>query len=85
MAINDFKNIENINLNLASTAQLLDSKDLTIFKTGAKNITDFGMSENDVIEFRVYDISNNLLEQINGAKVDYIHKDNFPKYLKNNI
>ncbi len=33
MAINDFKNIENINLNLDSTAQLVDSKDLAIFKT----------------------------------------------------
>jgi hypothetical protein len=85
MAINDFKNIENINLNLDSTAQLVESKDLKIFKTGAKNITDFGMSKNDVIEFRVYDISNNLLEQTNGIKVRYIHKDNLPKYLKSDI
>ena len=81
MAINDFKNIENINLNLASTAQLLDSKDLTIFKTGAKNITDFGMSENDVIEFRVYDLGNNLLEQTDYGNVRYIAKQDLPKYL----
>jgi len=85
MAINDFKNIENINLNLDSTAQLVDSKDLKIFKTGAKNITDFGMSKNDVIEFRVYDISNNLLQQTNGINVRYIHKDDLPKYLKSDI
>jgi len=85
MAINDFKNIENINLNLDSTAQLVESKDLKIFKTGAKNITDFGMSKNDVIEFRVYDISNNLLEQTGGIKVRYIHKDDLPKYLKSDI
>ena len=85
MAINDFKNIESINLNLDSTAQLVDSKDLTIFKTGAKNITDFGMSKNDVIEFRVYDISNNLLEQTNGIKVRYIHKNDLPKYLKSDV
>lgn len=85
MAINDFKNIENINLNLDSTAQLVDSKDLTIFKTGVKNITDFGMSDNDVIEFRVYDISNNLLEQTNGIKVRYIQKNDLPKYLKSDI
>jgi hypothetical protein len=81
MAINDFLNIENINLNLDSTAQLVASKDLTIFKTGAKNITDFGMSSNDVIEFRVYDISNNLLQQTGGINVRYIHKDVLPKYL----
>ena len=81
MAINDFKNIENINLNLDATAQLVSSKDLTIFKTGAKNITDFGMSKNDVIEFRVYDISNNLLQQTGGISVRYIHKDDLPKYL----
>ena len=85
MAINDFKNIENINLNLDSTAQLVDSKDLTIFKTGVKNITDFGMSDNDVIEFRVYDISNNLLEQTDGIKVRYIQKNDLPKYLKSDI
>ena len=85
MAINDFKNIENINLNLDSTAQLVESKDLKIFKTGAKNIIDFGMSKNDVIEFRVYDISNNLLEQTGGIKVRYIHKDDLSKYLKSDI
>jgi hypothetical protein len=85
MAINDFKNIENINLNLDSTAQLINSKDLKIFKTSAKNITDFGMSKNDVIEFRVYDISNNLLEQTGGIKVRYIHKNDLSKYLKSDV
>ena len=69
------KNIENINLNLDSTGQLVNSKDLNIFKQGVKNVTDFGMSKNDVIEFRVYDISDNLLVQLNGETVDYIHKD----------
>lgn len=85
MAIQDFKNIENINLNLDTTAQLLNSKDLNIFKTSISNVTDFGMSKNDVIEFRVYDISNNLLEQTGGKTVNYIHKDNLPKYLKSSI
>ena len=45
MALNDFKNIENINLNLDTTAQLLNSKDLNIFKTSISNVTDFGMSK----------------------------------------
>ena len=85
MAIQDFKNIENINLNLDRTAQLLESKDLNIFKTSAKNVTDFGMSKNDVIEFRLYDIGNNLLEQTGGKTVNYIHKDNLTKYLKSSI
>jgi hypothetical protein len=85
MALNDFKNIENINLNLDTTAQLLNSKDLNIFKTSISNVTDFGMSKNDVIEFRVYDIGNNLLEQTGGKMVNYIHKDNLPKYLKSSI
>lgn len=85
MAIIDFKNIENINLNLDSTAQLVASKDLNIFKTSAKNITDFGMSKNDVIEFRLYDLSNNLLEQTEGKRVRYITKQQLPKYLKSDI
>ena len=82
MAIKDFKNIENINLNLDSTAQLVSSKDLNVFKTIAKNVTDFGMSKNDVIEFRLYDLANNLLQQTNGVMVRYIHKDDLTKYLK---
>lgn len=82
MALNDFKNIENINLNLESQAQLVDSKDLAIFKTTAKTVNDFGISKNDVIEFRIYDISNNLLQQKNGESVKYIYKNNFPFYLK---
>ena len=85
MAITDFKNIENINLNLDSTAQLVSSKDLNVFKTSAKNVTDFGMSKNDVIEFRLYDLSNNLLQQTNGVTVKYIHKDELPNYLKSDI
>jgi len=85
MAIKDFKNIENINLNLDSTAQLVSSKDLNVFKTIAKNVTDFGMSKNDVIEFRLYDLANNLLQQTNGVMVRYIHKDDLNKYLKSDI
>jgi|688.fasta_scaffold19640_2 hypothetical protein len=85
MSIKDFKNIENINLNLDSTAQLVSSKDLNVFKTIAKNVTDFGMSKNDVIEFRLYDLANNLLQQTNGVTVRYIHKDNLTKYLKSDI
>jgi hypothetical protein len=43
------------------------------------------MSKNDVIEFRIYDISNNLLQQTNGINVRYIHKNDLPKYLKSDI
>ena len=63
MAIKDFKNIEKINQELESTAQLIKPADLNIFKTTAKRVDDFGLSKNDAIEFRLYDISNNLLEQ----------------------
>ncbi len=85
MAINDFKNIEKINQELEQTAQLINPTDLNIFKTSAKNVEDFGLSKNDVIEFRLYDISNNLLEQSNGIKVRYIHKDELSNYLKNSL
>lgn len=85
MAINDFKNIEKINQELESTAQIIKPADLNIFKTSAKNVDDFGLSKNDAIEFRLYNISNNLLEQTNGIKVRYIHKDELPKYLKSSL
>lgn len=85
MAINDFKNIEKLNQELEQTAQLINPTDLNIFKTSAKNVTDFGLSKNDAIEFRLYDMSNNLLEQSKGVKVRYIHKDELPNYLRDSI
>jgi hypothetical protein len=85
MAIKDFKNIEKINQELEQTAQIIKPADLNIFKTSAKSVDDFGLSKNDAIEFRLYDISNNLLEQTNGVRVRYIHKDELSKYLKNSL
>jgi hypothetical protein len=85
MAIKDFKNIEKINQELESTAQLIKPADLNIFKTTAKRVADFGLSKNDAIEFRLYDISNNLLEQTGGLKVRYIHKAELPMYLKDSL
>ena len=85
MAINDFKNIEKINQELEDKAQIIKPADLNIFKTSAKNVDDFGLSKNDAIEFRLYDISNNLLEQQNGVRVKYIHKDELPFYLKSSL
>ena len=85
MAIKDFKNIEKINQELESTAQLIKPADLNIFKTSAKKVDDFGLSKNDAIEFRLYDISNNLLEQTGGLKVRYIHKDELSKYLRDSL
>lgn len=85
MAIKDFKNIEKINQELESTAQLIKPADLNIFKTTAKRVDDFGLSKNDAIEFRLYDISNNLLEQTGGLKVRYIHKAELPIYLKDSL
>jgi hypothetical protein len=85
MAIKDFKNIEKINQELEQTAQLITPADLNIFKTSAKSVDDFGLSKNDAIEFRLYDISNNLLEQTNGIKVRYIHKDELSKYLRDSL
>jgi hypothetical protein len=85
MAINDFKNIEKINQELEDKAQIIKPTDLNIFKTSAKNVDDFGLSKNDAIEFRLYDISNNLLEQQNGVRVKYIHKDELPFYLKSSL
>ena len=85
MAINDFKNIEKINQELEDKAQIIKPADLNIFKTSAKNVDDFGLSKNDAIEFRLYDISNNLLEQRSGVKVRYIHKDELSFYLKNSL
>jgi hypothetical protein len=85
MAITDLKNIENINLKTESKGQLIESKDLNIFKSSAAIINQFGQSKNDVIEFRLYDKSNNLLTQTDNKKVKYIKHTEFNNYLKTSV
>lgn len=85
MAITDLKNIENINLKTETKGQLVESKDLNIFKSSAAVINQFGQSKNDVIEFRLYDKSNNLLTQKDNKKVRYVKHTEFNDYLKTSI
>jgi peptidoglycan hydrolase CwlO-like protein len=85
MAITDLKNIENINLRTETKGQLIESKDLNIFKSSAAVISQFGQSKNDVIEFRLYDKANNLLTQKDNKKVKYIKYIEFNNYLKTGI
>lgn len=85
MAITDLKNIENINLKTETKGQLIDSKDLNIFKSSAAVINQFGKSKNDVIEFRLYDKTNNLLTQKDNKKVRYVKYTEFNNYLKTSI
>ena len=57
--------------------ELLESKDLNIFKSSAAVINQFGKSKNDIIEFRLYDTSNNILTQKDNKKVRYINYKEF--------
>ena len=85
MAIKDLKNITEINLRQDTKGQLIESADLNIFKSSAAVTNQFGISKNDVIEFRLYDKSNNLLTQLQNKKVRYIKPNEFNEYLiKNN-
>ena len=85
MAITDLKNISDINTRVDTKGQLVESKDLNIFKSSAAVINQFGQSKNDVIEFRLYDKSNNLLTQTNNKKVRYIKSTEFNEYLNSSV
>jgi hypothetical protein len=85
MAIKDLKNITEINLRQDTKGQLIESADLNIFKSSAAVTNQFGISKNDVIEFRLYDKSNNLLTQLQNKKVRYIKPNEFNDYLTTSV
>jgi len=65
MAIKTFKEV------IANNGYRINSKDREIFEQG--NLQSFfGISDNDAIEFVVYDANDNQLPLRNGARVRYI-------------
>ena len=69
MALRNFKDI------IDNKAYLVNSKDRKIFEEG-DYASFFGFGEGDMIEFIVYDINDNQLEQANNGLVRYIALNN---------
>jgi len=65
MALQSIKSI------IENKGYLIEQKDRAIFETGDLS-SFFGFSQNDAIEFIVYDTNDNQLPQINGELVRYI-------------
>jgi len=65
MALQSIKSI------IENKGYLIEQKDRAIFETGDLS-SFFGFSQNDAIEFIVYDANDNQLPQINGELVRYI-------------
>lgn len=82
MSISIYTNENEINRRLTNTGKYLEPKDEFIISQNTKQQSSFGLCENDVIEFSVYDVSNNLLIQNNGESIRYIKYPDTLNYIK---
>ena len=72
MSIQNYSNIDNINLRKETEGKILSDKELLIISKGEKEIIKFGENFDDLMEVSLYDINNNLLPQKSGNNVAYI-------------
>ena len=71
MALDRFKNIDEVVNKGTSLTTELNPIDLELINQGFK-ATPFNIGVNDVLEFALYDASNNLLEQKDYGNIRYI-------------
>lgn len=81
MSIGIYTNEDELNRRLTNTGKYLEPKDEFIISQNLKETTSFGLCDNDVIEFSVYDINNNLLTQRDGNTIRYIKYPDTLKYI----
>ncbi len=80
MALENFKNIEEVINKGTSLTTELNPIDLALINQGFK-ATPFNIGVNDVLEFILYDSSNNLLEQKDYGNIRYIKGEEINEYL----
>lgn len=80
MALESFKNIDEVINKGTSLTTELNPIDLALINQGFK-ATPFNIGVNDVLEFILYDSSNNLLEQKDYGNIRYIKGEEINDYL----
>ena len=80
MSLDNFKNIDEVINKGTSLTTELNPVDLALINQGFK-ATPFNLGINDVLEFILYDSSNNILEQSNYGKIRYIKGEEINEYL----
>ena len=80
MALENFKNIDEVISKGTSLTTELNAIDLALINQGFK-ATPFNIGVNDVLEFILYDSTNNLLEQRDYGRIRYIKGDEINEYL----
>ena len=83
MSIQNYSNIDNINLRKETEGKILSDKELLIISKGEKEIIKFGENFDDLMEVSLYDINNNLLPQKSGNNVAYIKSGDIKNYIYN--
>jgi uncharacterized membrane protein YgcG len=83
MSIQNYSNIDNINLRKDTEGKILSDKELLIISKGEKEIIKFGENFDDLMEVSLYDINNNLLPQKSGNNVAYIKSGDIKNYIYN--
>lgn len=80
MALENFKNIDEVISKGTSLTTELNAIDLALINQGFK-ATPFNIGVNDVLEFVLYDSTNNLLEQKDYGNIRYIKGEGINEYL----
>lgn len=80
MALENFKNIDEVINRGTSLTTELSAIDLALIDQGFK-ATPFNIGVNDVLEFILYDSSNNILEQRDYGNIRYIKGEEINEYL----
>ncbi len=80
MALEQFKNIDDVINKGTSLTSELNPIDLALINQGFK-ATPFNLGVNDVLEFILYDSANNILDQKDYGKIRYIKGQELNEYL----
>lgn len=80
MALENFKNIDEVINKGTSLTTELNAIDLALINQGFK-ATPFNIGVNDVLEFILYDSANNILEQKDYGRIRYIKGQELNEYL----
>lgn len=80
MALENFKNIDEVINKGTSLTTELNPIDLALINQGFK-ATPFNLGVNDVLEFILYDSANNILEQKDYGRIRYIKGQELNEYL----
>lgn len=81
MSIKQYTNFESINSKTENEGKYISEKDFVVISKNEFEEVDFGDCKYDVMEVSIYDINNNILENRDGGRVNYIRSGDIKNYV----